>query len=66
MLEYECDLLIPAALEQQINAINAPQIKAKLIAEAANGPVTPAAHDLLTKRGVVIIPDLLCNAGGKQ
>jgi glutamate dehydrogenase (NAD(P)+) len=64
MLEYECDLLIPAALEQQVNAKNAGNIKAKLVAEAANGPLTPAAHDLLVKKGVVIIPDLLCNAGG--
>ncbi|KAI8920580.1 hypothetical protein BC831DRAFT_499109 [Entophlyctis helioformis] len=64
LLEKECDLLIPAALEQQIHVHNAPNIKAKLVAEAANGPVTPAAHDILIKRGIPVLPDLLLNAGG--
>ncbi|RUS19934.1 hypothetical protein BC937DRAFT_86692 [Endogone sp. FLAS-F59071] len=64
ILEVECDVLIPAALERQIGLRNAPNIRAKLIGEAANGPITPAAHDILTKRGIPIIPDLLLNAGG--
>lgn len=64
LLEFDCDILVPAALEQQIHGGNAPQIKAKLIAEGANGPITPAGHNALIKNGVVIIPDLLCNAGG--
>ncbi len=64
LLEAECDVLIPAALEGQITAKNAPRIKTKLIAEAANGPVTYAADEHLRKRGVVIIPDMYLNAGG--
>jgi glutamate dehydrogenase (NAD(P)+) len=64
MLEYECDLLIPAALECQIDSNNASKVKAKLIAEAANGPISPEAHKTLIEKGAVIIPDLLCNAGG--
>lgn len=64
VLELECDILIPAALERQIGLRNVHNIKAKLIGEAANGPVTPGAHEVLEKRGVVVIPDLLLNAGG--
>jgi glutamate dehydrogenase (NAD(P)+) len=64
LLTYECDVLVPAALEQQITLENAPMLKTKLIAEAANGPMTPGAHDLLIKKGVVIIPDVLANSGG--
>lgn len=63
-LEVECDILIPAALENQINAENAHAIKAKIIAEAANGPVTPEAEAVLVPRGVMIVPDIFLNAGG--
>lgn len=64
LLELECDVLIPAALENVINEHNAPQIKAKIIAEAANGPTTPAAQPILDEKGIFVIPDILCNAGG--
>ena len=64
LLETECDVLIPAALENQINVRNAERIKAKIVAEAANGPTTPKADDILFDRGVFLIPDILCNAGG--
>jgi glutamate dehydrogenase (NAD(P)+) len=64
LLEEECDILVPAALENQITAANALRIKAKIIAEAANGPVSATADDMLENRIVVVIPDILCNAGG--
>jgi glutamate dehydrogenase (NAD(P)+) len=64
VLESECDILIPAALEGVIHAENAARIKAKLIIEAANGPITAAADEVLRERGVVVIPDLYANAGG--
>ena len=57
-------MLIPAALENQITATNAGRIRAKLIAEAANGPTTPAADDQLYQRGIQVIPDILANGGG--
>ncbi|OUS22697.1 glutamate dehydrogenase [Rhodobacterales bacterium 59_46_T64] len=64
VLEEACDILIPAALEGVINLTNAERINAKLIIEAANGPVTAGADDILRKKGVVIIPDMYANAGG--
>jgi glutamate dehydrogenase (NAD(P)+) len=64
LLEMDCDVLIPAALENQITGSNAKRIKAKIIAEGANGPVTKEAEDILNKRGVMVIPDLYLNAGG--
>jgi len=64
VLELPCDVLIPAALEGEINAQNAPHIKAKIIVEAANGPTTPKAAEILEKNGAFIVPDLLANAGG--
>ena len=64
VLELECDILIPAALENQITHENTDRIKAKIIAEAANGPTTFEANESLSKRGVMIIPDTYLNAGG--
>jgi Glutamate dehydrogenase/leucine dehydrogenase len=63
-LELQCDILVPAALENQITIENAQRIKAKIIGEAANGPVTSEASEFLTKNGVMIIPDMYLNAGG--
>ncbi|MFQ5864498.1 MAG: Glu/Leu/Phe/Val dehydrogenase [bacterium] len=63
-LEYECDILIPAALERQITAENAPRIKASIVAEAANGPTTVTAEEILKSKGIMIIPDMYMNAGG--
>jgi len=64
LMEHECDILIPAALENQITKENAPRIKAKIIGEGANGPITPAAELILMKKGVMIVPDMYLNAGG--
>jgi glutamate dehydrogenase (NAD(P)+) len=64
VLEMECDILIPAAMESVINLGNADRIRAPLIIEAANGPVTAGADDILRQKGVVIIPDMYANAGG--
>jgi glutamate dehydrogenase (NAD(P)+) len=64
VLEHQCDILIPAAMEGVIDGTNAKNIKAKLIAEAANGPLTYEADSILRNKGVEIIPDLYCNAGG--
>ena len=60
----ECEILVPAALEQQINENNAHLIQAKLILEGANGPTTPGADDMLRERGVLVVPDVIANAGG--
>jgi glutamate dehydrogenase (NAD(P)+) len=62
--EVDCDILIPAALESQITADNAGKIKAKMVIEGANGPTTPAADDILQERGVLVLPDVIANAGG--
>ena len=64
LLALECDILIPAALENAIDATNAGAVKAKIVGEAANGPVTPEGDAILEKNGVFVIPDILCNAGG--
>ena len=64
VLEVDCDILVPAALENQITERNAGRIKAKLIAEAANGPTTPGGDEIFRRNGVFMIPDILCNAGG--
>jgi glutamate dehydrogenase/leucine dehydrogenase len=64
LLALECDFLVPAALENTIDAENASAVRAKIVAEAANGPVTPAADRILESNGIFVIPDILCNAGG--
>jgi len=63
-LELECDILIPAALENVINGQNAPRVKAKIIGEAANGPCTPEADEIFTQKGILCVPDMYLNAGG--
>jgi glutamate dehydrogenase (NAD(P)+) len=64
LLEIECDVLVPAALENVITGRNAERVHARIVAEAANGPTTPDADEILYRRGVFVIPDILCNAGG--
>jgi len=64
IFELDCDIFIPAALENQITANNAPKIKARIVAEAANAPTTPEADKILIDNSIFIIPDILCNAGG--
>jgi glutamate dehydrogenase (NAD(P)+) len=64
LLELDVDILIPAAIENQLTSLNADRVKAKIVAELANGPTTPEADNILNEKGVYIIPDFLCNAGG--
>jgi glutamate dehydrogenase/leucine dehydrogenase len=64
VVETPCDLLVPAALEGQINAGNAPLVDCEMVFEAANGPTTPEADEILADRGIDVIPDVLVNAGG--
>lgn len=64
LLETQCDVLVPSALEKVITADNAPKVKAKIIAEGANGPTTPEADEILHDRGIFVVPDVLANAGG--
>jgi glutamate dehydrogenase (NAD(P)+) len=63
-LEHECDILIPAALEMVITGENAPRVKAKIIGEAANGPLTPEADEIFIQKGTLVVPDMYLNAGG--
>jgi glutamate dehydrogenase (NAD(P)+) len=64
LLGLECEILIPAALENTVHEENAPRVRAKIVAEAANGPLTPEADRILDSKGAFLIPDILCNAGG--
>jgi glutamate dehydrogenase (NAD(P)+) len=64
LLQLPCDVLIPAALENQITEENADRLRCKIVAEAANGPTTPDADVILAERGIFVVPDILCNAGG--
>jgi glutamate dehydrogenase (NAD(P)+) len=64
IVEYDCDILVPAALENQITQENADRIRARIVAEGANGPTTPDADRILNQKGVFVIPDILCNSGG--
>ncbi|MFH1328647.1 MAG: Glu/Leu/Phe/Val dehydrogenase [Candidatus Bathyarchaeota archaeon] len=64
LLELDCDILIPAAMENQITGLNASKVKCRMLVEGANGPTTPEADDILFDRGITVLPDILANAGG--
>jgi glutamate dehydrogenase (NAD(P)+) len=64
LLSVPCEFLVPAALEKQITEKNAWKVQCRIVAEGANGPTTPAADDILNERGIVVIPDVIANAGG--
>jgi glutamate dehydrogenase (NAD(P)+) len=64
IVEHDCDILVPAALENQITSDNAGRVRARIVAEGANGPTTPDADKILEEKGVQVVPDILCNAGG--
>ena len=64
LLELECDILVPAALGNQITAENAPRLRCRLVAEGANGPTEPEADEILVDKGIIVLPDILANAGG--
>lgn len=64
LLELECEILVPAAIENQITATNAPKLRCRMIVEGANGPTTPEADSILSDRGIYLVPDILANAGG--
>jgi glutamate dehydrogenase (NAD(P)+) len=64
LLETECDVLVPAALEKVLTAENAERVNARLIVEGANGPTTPEADHIFQKRGIIVVPDIIANAGG--
>ncbi len=64
LLTCECDVLVPAAMENTVDASVAPHVKARVVVEGANGPTTPEADEILKAKGITVIPDILCNAGG--
>jgi len=64
LIELDCEILVPAAIDRTIHSENAPRVKAMVVVEAANHPVTPGADDILNDRGIMVIPDVLVNAGG--
>jgi glutamate dehydrogenase (NAD(P)+) len=64
LIAMPCDVLIPAAMENQLNRSNAASVRARMVAEGANGPTTPDADHIMNEKGIIVIPDILCNAGG--
>ncbi len=64
LLRLDCDVLVPAAIENQITSLNAPHLHCKVVVEGANGPTTPEADRILADRGISLVPDILANAGG--
>lgn len=64
LLGEKCDILMPCATQKVLNADNANTVQAKIILEGANGPITPAADEILRKKGILMVPDMYCNAGG--